>query len=334
LEVSFLGLIEVKSIAVQKINDLEVYPGGSSIGIRLSTEGVLVVGHSDVEVEGEKVVSPAKSAGVEIGDVVLKINGENIQSSSDLSQKIIGLKSEKIDVELLRDEKTVSKEIVLLKEKNQYKLGLWVRDSSAGIGTLTFYHKETGYFGALGHPITDGDTNKAFSIKQGQLLNSSVLSVKKGEKGNPGELKGLFVNDKINIGEVNKNTKAGVFGRTDNNLNNELYNKPIKVGFRNEIKEGAAKIITTIDEQGPREYDIEIIKLLSQDIPGPKSMVIKVIDKELLEKTGGIVQGMSGSPIIQNKKIVGAVTHVLINKPDVGYGIYIEWMLKDAGVIE
>ncbi|MGL5354259.1 MAG: SpoIVB peptidase, partial [Clostridium sp.] len=277
--------------------------------------------------------SPAKDAGIELGDVILKINGEVIDSSKDLSRKIASLEVGKIDVEILREDKKISKEVVLLKEKQQYKLGLWVRDSTAGIGTLSFYDKETGYFGALGHPITDGDTNRIFSIKQGELLSSSVLSVRKGEKGNPGELKGLFVNDKLSIGEINKNTKAGVFGKTDSDLTNDLYSKPIKVGFRNEIKEGPAKIITTIDENGPKEYDIEIVKLLSQDTPGPKSMVIKVVDKELLEKTGGIVQGMSGSPIIQNKKIVGAVTHVLINKPDVGYGIYIEWMLKDAGVI-
>ena len=334
LKVNFLGLIPLKSVAVQKINDLEVYPGGTSVGVRLSTEGVLVVGHSEIETQEGKVESPAKNAGIELGDVILKVNGEEIQGSKDLSKKIRDIKAETITMELKRDEKIISKEVILLKEEEEYKLGLWVRDSTAGIGTLTFYHKETGSFGALGHPITDGDTNKAFTIKKGELLSSSVLSVRKGEKGVPGELKGLFINDKISIGSIKKNTTAGIFGETESPIVNDLYTKPIKIGFRNDIKEGPAKIITSIDENGPKEYDIEIVKLLAQDTPGAKSMVIKVTDKELLEKTGGIVQGMSGSPIIQNNKLVGAVTHVLINKPDVGYGIYIEWMLKDAGVLD
>lgn len=334
LQVKLLGFIPVKSVAVSKVNDLEVYPGGTSVGIKLSTKGVLVVGHSDIESVEGKVESPAKNSGIELGDVLIKINGEEIQSSKDLSKKIKNLDNSKINVDYIRNGNIEKKEIDLEKENNEYKLGLWVRDSTAGIGTLTFYDKNTAIFGALGHPITDGDTNKPFIVRNGDLLNSSVISVRKGEKGSPGELKGLFVNEKESLATIEKNTEAGIFGEASADLVNPTFNKPLKVGFRNEIKEGAAKIITTIDENGPKMYDIEIVKLLPQEEPGPKSMVIKVTDEELLEKTGGIVQGMSGSPIIQDNKLVGAVTHVLINKPDVGYGIYIEWMLKDAGVIE
>ncbi|MDU1566307.1 MULTISPECIES: SpoIVB peptidase [Clostridium] len=334
LQVKLLGFIPVKSVAVSKVNDLEVYPGGTSVGIKLSTKGVLVVGHSDIESVEGKVESPAKNSGIELGDVLIKINGEEIQSSKDLSKKIKNLDNSKINVDYIRNGNIENKEIDLEKENNEYKLGLWVRDSTAGIGTLTFYDKNTSIFGALGHPITDGDTNKPFIVRNGDLLNSSVISVRKGEKGSPGELKGLFVNEKESLATIEKNTEAGIFGEASADLVNPTFNKPLKVGFRNEIKEGAAKIITTIDENGPKMYDIEIVKLLPQEEPGPKSMVIKVTDEELLEKTGGIVQGMSGSPIIQDNKLVGAVTHVLINKPDVGYGIYIEWMLKDAGVIE
>ena len=334
LQVKLLGLIPVKSVAVSKVNDLEVYPGGTSVGIKLSTKGVLVVGHSDIESVEGKVESPAKNSGIELGDVLIKINGEEIQSSKDLSKKIKNLDNSKINVDYIRNGNIENKEIDLEKENNEYKLGLWVRDSTAGIGTLTFYDKNTSIFGALGHPITDGDTNKPFIVRNGDLLNSSVISVRKGEKGSPGELKGLFVNEKESLATIEKNTEAGIFGEASADLVNPTFNKPLKVGFRNEIKEGAAKIITTIDENGPKMYDIEIVKLLPQEEPGPKSMVIKVTDEELLEKTGGIVQGMSGSPIIQDNKLVGAVTHVLINKPDVCYGIYIEWMLKDAGVIE
>lgn len=334
LELKFLGLIPIKSVSVSKVKDLELYPGGLNVGIKISTKGVLVVGHSDVESAEGKVESPAKASGIELGDIVTKIDGKEIESSRDLSKKISNLDKEKITIEYIRNGVNNEKEVQLKKENNEYKLGLWVRDSTAGIGTLTFYDKNTNLFGALGHPITDGDTNRPFTIREGNLLNSSVISIKKGEKGAPGELKGLFVNEKENIGNINKNTEAGIFGTGSDKLINDAYNKPLKVGFRSEIKEGAAKIITTIDDGGPKEYDIEIIKLLPQEEPGAKSMVIKVVDQELLEKTGGIVQGMSGSPIIQDNKLIGAVTHVLINKPDVGYGIYIEWMLKDAGIIE
>lgn len=334
LELKFLGLIPIKSVSVSKVKDLEVYPGGMNVGIKISTKGVLVVGHSDIESTEGKIESPAKASGIEVGDIITKIDGKEIENSRDLSKKISNVDKEKISIEYLRNGISDEKEVQLKKENNEYKLGLWVRDSTAGIGTLTFYDKNTNLFGALGHPITDGDTNRPFTIKEGNLLNSSIISIKKGEKGAPGELKGLFVNEKENIGKIDKNTESGIFGTGSDKLINGTYNKPLRVGFRSEIKEGAAKIITTIDEEGPKEYDIEIIKLLPQEEPGAKSMVIKVVDQNLLEKTGGIVQGMSGSPIIQDNKLIGAVTHVLINKPDVGYGIYIEWMLKDAGVIE
>jgi stage IV sporulation protein B len=334
LEVKFLGLIPIKSVSVSKVKDLEVYPGGINVGIKISTKGVLVVGHSDINSIEGSLESPAKTSGIELGDIITKINGEEIENSRDLSKKISNLDKENISIEYMRNGVINKKDVELEKENNEYKLGLWVRDSTAGIGTLTFYDKNTNIFGALGHPITDGDTNRPFTIKEGNLLNSSVISIRKGEKGSPGELKGLFVNEKDSLGNIDKNTEAGIFGNGCDKLINPIFSQPLKVGFRSEIKEGAAKIITTIDEEGPKEYDIEIIKLLPQEEPGAKSMVIKVVDEELLEKTGGIVQGMSGSPIIQDNKIIGAVTHVLINKPDVGYGIYIEWMLKDAGIIE
>ena len=292
------------------------------------------MGHSDINSVEGKIESPAKASGIELGDIITKINGEEIENSRDLSQKIGDLEKDKISIEYMRNGINNKKELELQKENNEYKLGLWVRDSTAGIGTLTFYDKKSNLFGALGHPITDGDTNRPFNIKEGNLLNSSIISIKKGEKGSPGELKGLFLNERKNIGKIDRNTESGIFGVGSDDLINNIYNKPIKVGFRSEIKEGPAKIITTIDENGPKAYDIEILKLLSQEEPGAKSMVIKVVDEELLEKTGGIVQGMSGSPIIQDDRLIGAVTHVLINKPDIGYGIYIEWMLKDAGIIE
>ena len=331
---NLLGLIPLKSVPVQKVSDLEVYPGGTSVGVRLTTEGVLVVGFSEIETAEGINESPAKLAGIELGDIILKVNDQSIEGSKDLIGKVRSANSENVKLDIKRNGELISKNIVLLKESNEYKMGLWVRDSTAGIGTLTFYHKDTKTFGALGHPITDGDTNKSFTIKKGDLLRSSVLSVRRGERGTPGELKGLFLNENESIGNISKNTESGIYGDAYTSLINPSFNKPIPIGFRSEIVEGPAKIITTIGDGGPKEYQIEIAKLLPQEKARPKSMLIKITDEELLQKTGGIVQGMSGSPIIQNGKLVGAVTHVLINKPELGYGIYIEWMLEDAGILK
>ncbi|HCW52960.1 MAG TPA: SpoIVB peptidase [Clostridium sp.] len=334
-EIRFLGMIPVKSVQVQNINELEVYPGGIPIGVRVNSEGVLIVGYSDISINNEKQESPGKAGGLEIGDVILKVNGIEMDNAQDLLKTLKNLDKDVIKVDILRNGQTMTKVIKLQKENEKdYKIGLWIRDSTAGVGTLTFYDKATGKFGALGHPITDCDTNETFLIKDGDVVESSIISVRKGEKGCPGELKGIFINENNPNGKIEKNTQSGIFGEI-NNCSNILKNSsPMKIGLRNEITEGSAKIITTIDEKGPQEFNIEIEKLLNQSTPGSKSMVIKITDPRLIEKTGGIVQGMSGSPIIQNNKIVGAVTHVLINKPDTGYGIYIEWMLEDAGIIK
>ncbi|EKQ58222.1 MULTISPECIES: SpoIVB peptidase [unclassified Clostridium] len=334
-EIKFLGMIPLKSLQIQKIRDLELYPGGNPIGVRVNSEGVLIVGYSDIVINNKKEESPGKAGGLEIGDIILKVNGEEMENSLDLLKTIKECDKEDVKVDILRNGENFTKVIHLKKENNKdYKIGLWIRDSTAGVGTLTFYDAKSKKFGALGHPITDCDTNEPFLIKKGDVLESSIISVRKGEKGSPGELKGIFLNEQKPTGNIEKNTQSGIFGEIKNSVVLNKSIKPLKVGFRDEITTGKAKIITTIDESGPQEFDIEIEKLLNQSTAGSKSMVIKITDQKLLEKTGGIVQGMSGSPIIQNGKIVGAVTHVLINKPDTGYGIYIEWMLQDAGVIK
>ena len=332
----YTSLINSKALTTlhkEKRKDIEVYPGGISIGVKINNKGALVVGYSDISTHEGLSESPGKVAGIELGDIIEEVNGENIETCSDLISKVKTCRNDEITVKILRGNSEITKKVSLIKEDNEYKIGLWVRDSTAGIGTLTFYDKDSKTFGALGHPITDGDTNVSFNIKSGTLLRSSVLSIKKGERGNPGEIKGLFINENESIGNIEKNTNSGIYGDGSVELINPNFNKAMTVAYRDEIKEGHAQIITTVEDGGAKAYDIEILKLLPQDEPGSKSMIIKIVDPVLLEKTGGIVQGMSGSPIIQNGKIIGAVTHVLINKPDVGYGIYIEWMLQDAGVI-
>lgn len=332
----YTSLINSKALTTlrkEKRKDIEVYPGGISIGVKINNKGALVVGYSDISTHDGLSESPGKMAGIELGDIIEEVNGENIETCSDLISKVKTCRNDEMTVKILRGNSEITKKVSLIKEDNEYKIGLWVRDSTAGIGTLTFYDKDSKTFGALGHPITDGDTNVSFNIKSGTLLRSSVLSIKKGERGNPGEIKGLFINENESIGNIEKNTNSGIYGDASVELINPNFNKAMTVAYRDEIKEGHAQIITTVEDGGAKAYDIEILKLLPQDEPGSKSMIIKIVDPVLLEKTGGIVQGMSGSPIIQNGKIIGAVTHVLINKPDVGYGIYIEWMLQDAGVI-
>lgn len=332
----YTSLINSKALTTlrkEKRKEIEVYPGGISIGVKINNKGALVVGYSDISTHEGLSESPGKVAGIELGDIIEEVNGENIETCSDLISKVKTCRNDEMTVKILRGNSEITKKVSLIKEDNEYKIGLWVRDSTAGIGTLTFYDKDSKTFGALGHPITDGDTNVSFNIKSGTLLKSSVLSIKKGERGNPGEIKGLFINENESIGNIEKNTNSGIYGDASVELINPNFNKAMTVAYRDEIKEGHAQIITTVEDGGAKAYDIEILKLLPQDEPGSKSMIIKIVDPVLLEKTGGIVQGMSGSPIIQNGKIIGAVTHVLINKPDVGYGIYIEWMLQDAGVI-
>ena len=336
VNVSLLGLVSLKTISVKSVpSDIMVYPGGQPIGVKLNTKGVLVVALSDVQVDNKKVTSPASAAGIQVGDSILKVNNNEINSCEDMAREINDSRGKEVDITLDRKGSLLTKQVVPIKSNidNNFKIGLWVRDSTAGVGTMTFYDVKSGKFAALGHPITDVDTGTILSINSGEIVSSSIVSVRKGLKGNPGELKGIFVDEENSLGQIFKNTECGIFGKSNDKMINKRYNHPIKIALRDEIKEGPAKILTTIEGNEPQFYNIQIEKLLAQQTSGPKSMIIKITDPKLLEKTGGIVQGMSGSPIIQNDKLVGAVTHVLINKPDVGYGIYIEWMLKDAEIL-
>ncbi len=331
-DAEFLGF-KIKTVEVMAIpKEIQLYPGGNVVGIKLQTNGPLVVGFSDIENEEQKPYSPSKESGINLGDVILAINEIEINSSEFLAETLNSLKLDELDVKIERDGKILYKKVKPVKTSDgKNKIGLWVRDSTAGIGTVTFIDPETGLYGALGHPITDVDTGDIIKISKGNIVNSSIVNVKRGEKGNPGELKGVFINDDIKLGNVKHNTKYGIFG--EYSLEN-FYGEKLSIALKNEIQEGPAKIISTIDNDEPKMYDVVIEKLLQQDNPSSKSMIIKVVDEELLEKTGGIVQGMSGSPIIQNNKLVGAVTHVLVNKPDTGYGIYIEWMLKESKIFD
>lgn len=334
-DLSLLGVLPIKSVNYETVPRLKICPSGKPVGIKLKIEGVLVVGLSDIETAEGKKSSPAALGGIQIGDSIVKINGEDIKSSKDVTNEVNKSKNQMLKVTIVRNGSKSEKSIVPVKcvQDESYKLGIWIRDSTAGVGTLTFYDEKSGRFAALGHPITDTDTGNILKVGKGNIIKSSIISVKKGLKGNPGEVRGIFIDEDKSLGSIESNNECGIYGSHYYNID-KGKNKPLEVALRNEIKEGSAQILTTIDGEEPKLYSISIDKLLQQDSPGPKSMIIRVTDEELLKKTGGIVQGMSGSPIIQNNKIVGAVTHVLINKPDIGYGIYIEWMLKEAGMLQ
>lgn len=333
-DIKMLGIIPIKHVTVNVIPQIKVIPGGQPVGVKLTTKGVMVVGTSQVNCVDGKQYSPSQDAGIEAGDTIIKINNISIKDGEHVSRLINSCNGESMKVTLIRKDKEIETNIkpVKSREDQQYKIGAWIRDSTAGVGTLTFYCPTSNTFGALGHPITDVDTGVILSVNSGKIVPSRIISIQPGLRGKPGELRGLFIDEEDDLGTIHKNTTCGIYGAALKKIVNNLYSEPIPICLQGQIKEGPARILTTINDTEVKSYDIVIEKLTNQTKPNPKSMVIRVTDQELLQKTGGIVQGMSGSPIIQDNKLVGAVTHVFINRPDMGYGIYIEWMLQEAGI--
>lgn len=299
--------------------------GGETIGMKIYTNGVYIIGITYVETdEGRKY--PGKDAELKIGDYITEINGKKIYTAEEL---MVMLKNRnKVDATINRNgnQFNVTLNPQLQKNTNEYKMGLWVRDSTAGIGTVTFYNKENNTFGALGHGVCDADTGKLLAIKRGYSYEAFINSVKKSEKGAPGELTANFQYLNTADGYITHNTDCGVFGKINIVPQGEEY----PIAKTSEIKLGNAEIISTVNGGEKRKYNVEIIRMSTGKSLMGNGMVIKVTDSDLIRKTGGIVQGMSGSPIIQNGKIIGAVTHVFVNDPTKGYGIFIENMLDKA----
>ena len=331
LEVSLFDNITLKNVEVSVLQKTTVIPVGNIAGVKLYTNGVLVVGMSEIEGKDNKKYKPYENTGIEEGDTIIKINEEEIDSTNDLIEVVNMSQGNEVKVEYIHDDKTKECSIIPVEtSSNEYKLGLWVRDSAAGVGTVSFYEPETRTFGALGHGITDIDTNELINIASGEFITTRILNITKGESGNPGKIQGTIENQQ-NIGLISKNSKFGIYGKVDNlaSLNIDT-SKEMEVALREEIQEGKATILCSLDNQKPQEYEIEIQKIYRENNYDNKSMKIKVTDTRLIEKTGGIIQGMSGSPIIQNGKFVGAVTHVLVNNPEEGYAVFGDIMLKQA----
>ncbi|HHY82043.1 MAG TPA: SpoIVB peptidase [Clostridiales bacterium] len=329
------GFIPVKRLTINVTSPKKLIPGGNSIGVSLYTSGALIVGTSEVTDENGITHFPAIDAGLLPGDVIEKVNGVTVKDADHLSKLVNKVKGKSVELECKRDNRIFVTRIFPVKDAtdSKYRLGLWVRDSTAGVGTLTFVDPDTQYMGALGHAITDVDTGALLSVKNGKISESTIIDVKIGKKGLPGELVGNFSSNKKVLGSIIKNTAYGIYGKANQRITNPIYKNPMPIAYQYNIKPGRATILTTIDDSGIQEYEIQILKVNRQASPNPKGLVIEVTDPRLLEKTGGIVQGMSGSPIIMDGKIVGAITHVFVNDPKKGYGIFIEWMLEEVNKI-
>ncbi len=324
MDLKLLGLINIKPVSVQVVDRRVVALCGTPFGIKMVTDGVMVVGTGAVTDCNSRAVSPAQTAGIQEGDIILSINGEKISSKKQLTKLVESSAGQPLSLVVRRGEQLTSLHLLPVRSSldNSYHLGLWVRDSSAGIGTMTFYDPNNGCFAGLGHAICDVDTGQLMPLSQGEIVEASIIGVHAGKSGSPGQLQGAFVANR-SIGSLYTNSYNGVYGRL---LSQPVDAQTIPMAQCQEVRQGPVKILTTVSGQKPQLFDACIEKLsLSQDEP-TKNMVLRITDPDLLELSGGIVQGMSGSPIIQDGMLVGAVTHVFVNDPTRGYGIFAENM--------
>ncbi len=320
--------------AVEVVSERVLVPGGQSVGIKMNVKGVLVVGLEEIETE-DSIVSPGYTAGLEIGDIITSVNGQEVSYAKDVSEIVNRAKQDaekkSLHVTVRRKEQEHSFDIIPVKDRSsgEYKIGLWVKEKIAGIGTLTFFDPKTNVIAALGHGIYESQTGTLLEAGNGDLLRTEVKSIKEGEVGKPGEIRGIFYGDEAPIGEVKKNSSFGIYSKATGS-STFVENRPMVMGYQDQIEVGDAYILTTINGNKVEKFDIKITKVNKQDEPDSKSMEIEVVDDRLLKYCGGIVQGMSGSPIIQNNRLVGAVTHVFVNNPTKGYGIFAEWMVGEG----
>ena len=323
-----LGVIPFKQIKVTPEVQRSIFVSGSTVGMYMETDGVLIIDTGEILSEGGETKEPAKNI-VKPGDYIVALNDEKISRKKDLIDDLKKLEGEEVILDVVRNGKTVPVSITPAKDKQgEYKLGIWVRDNTQGIGTLTFVD-EKGNYGALGHGISDVDTGELLEIQNGALYQAQILGIQKGAKGSPGELSGLirYEPGKI-IGSIETNSKNGIYGHFTGDRKSPISLKKMPVGYKQEVTEGEASILCCVEDE-VKEYQAEITKIDMNHSDTNKSFVIRVADPKLLSVTGGIVQGMSGSPVLQNGKIIGAVTHVFVQDSTSGYGIFIENMMED-----
>ena len=319
------GVVPVKNVKLDVVQNTKLVPSGKVFGVKFFTKGVIVINLTEIETKNG-LTSPAKNAGMKVGDIITAVDGTQVNTVEELAICIENSKGAEMTLDCLRKDRSfkcrMSASLSLSDKK--YKTGIWVRDSTAGIGTMTYYNPENGTFAGLGHGICDVDTTELMPLLRGTVVDVEITDIIKGRRGLPGELKGSF--DTLKRGSLTENTDFGVFGVLDSEPES-AYGQPIEIAFAKDIHEGKASIYTELDtDTGIEEYEVNISSINRKSDSG-KNFVIEITDERLLERTGGIVQGMSGSPVIQDGKLIGAVTHVLVNEPAKGYGLFIENML-------
>ena len=326
MDLKLFGVIPYKNVDVEVIQDKMLIPSGIPIGIYVKTSGVLVVGIGEFENSEGKKISPAKYA-LQKGDYILKVNGEAMENKKHFVQTVEESEGQDMVLTIKRNGEVTDVMVTPGANQNQeWKLGIWIRDNAQGIGTMT-YEDTDNSFGALGHGINDVDTSLLMNLEEGTLYRTEIVGITRGSNGNPGELTGYIEYDSDNvIGEIKENTEEGIFGICDAEVEAASAFEPIPIALKQEITLGPAQIICSVTGE-PEFFDVEIVEVNLERDNINRGIVVQVVDEKLLTLTGGIIQGMSGSPIIQNGKLVGAVTHVLVQDSTKGYGIFIEEML-------
>ena len=330
LNLSALGFFN-KTITVSVLPKVEVIPGGDCIGVKLYSKGVLIIGESKIQGVDGNFYKAYEEGTFKAGDILLKINDYEIENSNEVETIIENIKDKEVTITYERDGEEKTQNITPIKciDDGKYKIGLWIRDGAMGVGTLTFYSPEYSKFAALGHGISDEDSKSLIKLENGSIYGANVLSVNKGRSEAPGEIKG-YLDDGEEIGTITVNSNNGIYGDINEYNANIITRERIPVASRNEIEVGPATIQCIVDQsQEIKSYDIEIVKISNSVSNDSKGMIIKVTDEDLISKTGGIVQGMSGSPIIQKGKLVGAVTHVYVSQPTKGYAIFADTMINE-----
>ena len=328
VEYKLFDLFNIKRLRVNVIEPDRYFAGGDSLGFSLQSKGIILIGGNFI-LSDKGIEKPFENSGLRTGDIITHIGDTEINCVSDINDILNNYNGGELKLKVKRNGESLEIDILpaLDKTTNTYKLGLWVKEDAVGIGTLTFVNATSKRFGSLGHSINDSQTNECIEVSGGNIYSSKILGVKKGRSGKAGELIGTFGRENV-IGSVDKNCEYGVYGYIDDVEEITKAKTSIQIGGRLSAKPGKATILSCIDGETIEEFDIEIIKTNFQSSSDQKSMIIRVTDEDLIARTGGIVQGMSGSPIIQDGKLVGAVTHVFVNDASKGFGLYIDWMLE------
>ncbi len=327
--------IPLQTVEIEAVEPKYLIPGGHSIGVMVHSDGIMVVGFAAITERNGQKICPAGEAGLEIGDRIVAVNEQPIASEDELSEVIHNTQGQAVRLEIVRNEEKMFFDLqpVFCPETNRFRIGLYVRDQVAGIGTLSFWDPITHAYAALGHIILDADTRQAIEVGEGQIVSAPVRSIQPGLPGSPGEKVGVFQEEGEINGNILKNSLCGIYGLNPSEIHNELNQNPMEVAYGRQVHVGKAEIFTVLEDEQIERFEVEIIRLYPGRTNG-KNMLIKVTDPRLLNVTGGIIQGMSGSPIIQDGRLIGAVTHVLLNDPTRGYGVFMDHILENMPVLD